>query len=61
MRHWRHRFRANWNTAVDRVGERFCCTWEFYLAICEPRYQNQNRQLATAPVGDNRYPRSSQT
>jgi cyclopropane-fatty-acyl-phospholipid synthase len=42
LRHWRQRFRANWSTAVDRFGERFCRMWEFYLAICETGFRYQN-------------------
>jgi cyclopropane-fatty-acyl-phospholipid synthase len=42
LRHWRQRFRANWNTAVDRFGERFCRMWEYYLAMCETGFRYQN-------------------
>jgi cyclopropane-fatty-acyl-phospholipid synthase len=42
LRHWRQRFRANWSTAVDRFGERFCRMWEYYLAICETGFRYQN-------------------
>jgi cyclopropane-fatty-acyl-phospholipid synthase len=42
LRHWRQRFRANWNTAVDRFGERFCRMWEYYLAIGETGFRFQN-------------------
>jgi cyclopropane-fatty-acyl-phospholipid synthase len=42
LRHWRHRFRANWTTAVARFDERFCRMWEFYLAICEVGFRHQN-------------------
>jgi cyclopropane-fatty-acyl-phospholipid synthase len=42
LRHWRQRFRANWNTAVDRFGERFCRMWEYYLAVCEAGFRYQN-------------------
>ncbi len=41
LRHWRQRFRANWNTAVDRFGERFCRMWEAYLAMCETGFRYQ--------------------
>ncbi|HXG79114.1 MAG TPA: cyclopropane-fatty-acyl-phospholipid synthase family protein [Methyloceanibacter sp.] len=42
LRHWRQRFRANWNTAVELYGERFCRMWEFYLAMCEAGFRYQN-------------------
>lgn len=41
LRHWRQRFRANWDTAVARFGERFCRMWECYFAICEAGFRYQ--------------------
>jgi len=42
LRLWRQRFRANWNTAVARFGERFCRMWECYLAMCEAGFRHQS-------------------
>jgi cyclopropane-fatty-acyl-phospholipid synthase len=42
LRHWRQRFRANWNTAVERFGERFCRMWECYFAMCEVGFRHQD-------------------
>jgi cyclopropane-fatty-acyl-phospholipid synthase len=42
LRHWRQRFRANWDTAVARFGERFCRMWECYFALCEVGFRYQN-------------------
>jgi cyclopropane-fatty-acyl-phospholipid synthase len=42
LRHWRHRFRANWNAAAATFDERFCRMWECYLAICEAGFRYQN-------------------
>ena len=41
LRHWRHRFKANWEVAKRIRDERFCRMWEFYLAgsECAFRYQ----------------------
>jgi cyclopropane-fatty-acyl-phospholipid synthase len=39
LRLWRQRFRANWNTAVARFGERFCRMWECYLAMSEAAFR----------------------
>jgi cyclopropane-fatty-acyl-phospholipid synthase len=41
LRHWRQRFRANWDTAVARFGERFCRMWECYFALCEVGFRYQ--------------------
>jgi len=41
LRHWRQRFRANWNTAVARFGEQFCRMWECYFAMCEVGFRHQ--------------------
>jgi cyclopropane-fatty-acyl-phospholipid synthase len=42
LRHWRQRFRANWDTAVARFGERFCRMWECYFAMCEVGFRHQH-------------------
>ena len=42
LRHWRHRFRANWHTAAQQFGERFCRMWEMYLASSETGFRYQN-------------------
>lgn len=42
LRHWRKRFRANWDTAVARFGERFCRMWECYFAMCEVGFRHQH-------------------
>jgi cyclopropane-fatty-acyl-phospholipid synthase len=42
LRHWRRRFRANWDTAVARFGDRFCRMWECYFALCEVGFRHQN-------------------
>ena len=41
LRLWRQRFRANWDTAVARFGERFCRMWECYFAMCEVGFRHQ--------------------
>ena len=42
LRHWRQRFRANWNAAAAMFDERFCRMWECYLAVCETGFRYQN-------------------
>jgi cyclopropane-fatty-acyl-phospholipid synthase len=42
LRHWRQRFRANWNAAAAMFDERFCRMWECYLAMCEAGFRYQN-------------------
>jgi cyclopropane-fatty-acyl-phospholipid synthase len=42
LRHWRQRFRANWDTAIARFGERFCRMWECYFAMCEVGFRHQH-------------------
>ncbi|HRK18872.1 MAG TPA: cyclopropane-fatty-acyl-phospholipid synthase family protein [Hyphomicrobiaceae bacterium] len=41
LRAWRRRFLANRDTARDRLGERFCRMWEFYLAASEAGFRYQ--------------------
>jgi len=53
LRHWRQRFRANWNTAVERFGERFCRMWEFYLAMCETGFRYQNLMVFQLQLAKN--------
>jgi cyclopropane-fatty-acyl-phospholipid synthase len=55
LRHWRQRFRANWNTAVERFGERFCRMWEFYLAICEIGFRYQNLMVFQLQLAKNQH------
>lgn len=42
LRHWRQRFRANWQAAARIRDERFCRMWEFYLAGSEAAFRFQN-------------------
>ncbi len=42
LRHWRQRFRANWDKAAKLKDERFCRMWEFYLAGSETAFRYQN-------------------
>ncbi len=46
LRHWRHRFVANWDKAAKLYDERFCRMWEFYLAGCETAFRNQGHMVA---------------
>jgi cyclopropane-fatty-acyl-phospholipid synthase len=55
LRHWRQRFRANWNTAVERFGERFCRMWEYYLAICEAGFRRQNLMVFQLQLAKNQH------
>ncbi|HSD91466.1 MAG TPA: cyclopropane-fatty-acyl-phospholipid synthase family protein [Methyloceanibacter sp.] len=55
LRHWRQRFRANWNTAVDRFGERFCRMWEYYLAVCEAGFRYQNLMVFQLQLTKNQH------
>lgn len=41
LRAWRRRFLANRDIARDRLGERFCRMWEFYLAASEAGFRYQ--------------------
>jgi cyclopropane-fatty-acyl-phospholipid synthase len=55
LRHWRQRFRANWNTAVDRFDERFCRMWEYYLAMCETGFRYQNLMVFQLQLAKNQH------
>ena len=46
LRHWRHRFVANWDKAAELYDERFCRMWEFYLAGCEMAFRHQGQMVA---------------
>lgn len=46
LRHWRHRFVANWDKAAELYDERFCRMWEFYLAGCEMAFRRQGHMVA---------------
>ena len=39
LRHWRHRFQANREHIAERLDERFCRMWEFYLALSEAAFR----------------------
>lgn len=40
LRHWRRRFRANWEHMAGLYDERFCRMWEFYLAGSEMGFRH---------------------
>lgn len=40
LRHWRERFRANWDRMAELYDERFCRMWEFYLAGSEMAFRH---------------------
>ncbi|MDP9196368.1 MAG: cyclopropane-fatty-acyl-phospholipid synthase family protein [Pseudomonadota bacterium] len=42
LRHWRNRFMANRERAMQLYDDRFCRMWEFYLAACEVGFRNLN-------------------
>ena len=42
LRHWRERFLADRNRAVEMFGNRFCRMWEFYLAASEMAFIHRN-------------------
>ena len=50
LRHWRHRFVANWDKAAELYDERFCRMWEFYLAGCEMAFRHQGQMVAQIQV-----------
>jgi cyclopropane-fatty-acyl-phospholipid synthase len=59
LRHWRNRFRANWDRAAALYDERFCRMWEFYLAGSEAAFRHSGlmvfqiqlaRSLAAVPI-----------
>ncbi len=39
LRHWHIRFQAARPEFAERLGERFCRMWEFYLQICEAMFR----------------------
>ena len=39
LHHWHARFRAARPEFADRLGERFCRMWEFYLLVCEAMFR----------------------
>ncbi|MHA1600988.1 MAG: class I SAM-dependent methyltransferase [Alphaproteobacteria bacterium] len=50
LRHWRHRFVANWDKATEIYDERFCRMWEFYLAGCEMAFRYQGQMVAQIQI-----------
>lgn len=42
LHHWRARFVSHWREAAERMGERFCRLWEFYLAVSEAAFRYQH-------------------
>jgi len=40
LRHWRERFLANRDRAMELYDERFCRMWEYYLTICEVSFRH---------------------
>jgi cyclopropane-fatty-acyl-phospholipid synthase len=59
LRHWRTRFRADWEKAAALYDERFCRMWEFYLAGSETAFRYSGlmvfqiqlaRSLEAAPI-----------
>jgi len=53
LRHWRQRFRANWNAAAAMFDERFCRMWECYLAMCEAGFRHQNLMVFQLQLAKN--------
>ena len=47
LRHWRRRFLSNWEKVAAVHGDRFCRTWEFYLALAETLLKKGQPQQAT--------------
>lgn len=41
LRHWRLRFREQWDEVVAMKGEQFCRMWEFYLAGSEASFRSE--------------------
>lgn len=41
LRHWRARFRANWDKAAALTSQEFCRMWEFYLTGAEMGFRHQ--------------------
>lgn len=55
LRHWRARFRAQWQKAAALYDERFCRMWEFYLAASEVGFRFRDlmvfqMQMANDPM-----------
>jgi cyclopropane-fatty-acyl-phospholipid synthase len=46
LRHWRQRFKANWQRAAELYDERFCRMWEFYLTGSEIAFRFQGHAVA---------------
>ena len=46
LRHWRERFMANRQRAMELYDERFCRMWEFYLAGCEIAFRRMGMMVA---------------
>jgi cyclopropane-fatty-acyl-phospholipid synthase len=40
LRAWRHRFEANRTKIAERLDERFCRMWEFYLTLSEAAFRH---------------------
>ncbi len=38
--HWRRRFVSSWEKVAEAHGDRFCRTWEFYLALGEAAFRH---------------------
>ena len=45
LRHWRERFMANRQRAIELYDERFCRMWEFYLAGCEMAFRRMGMMV----------------
>ncbi len=45
LRHWRERFMANRQRAIELYDARFCRTWEFYLASCEMAFRRMGMMV----------------
>jgi len=46
LRHWRERFLANRQRAIELYDERFCRMWEFYLAGSEMAFRRMGMMVA---------------
>lgn len=56
LQHWRKRFAANRDKAVQIMDERFCRMWEYYLAAVDVGFSNGSNmvfQVLLAPKIDN--------
>jgi cyclopropane-fatty-acyl-phospholipid synthase len=45
LRHWRRRFRQNWDKVKTLYDERFCRMWEFYLAGSETAFRHMGHMV----------------